>query len=637
MLSKLPLPLLVALQFILLGIGLFVTLPEGWSYLSAAVPPRASLILAHVLVLILVAWHLHRSRRQQVDRLTALNDQLAQALKRAEDVLECSSDLVWEVDMAGNFTMISDHNQVEGAPAGLTVDDLVALDPVTPREVWAQLRAGIARGEPFRDFQYSLPRSDGSIAHFMVNGVPIRDATGTLTGFRGTTRDRTVEVEALKALNFQALHDTLTGLPNRRSLARTLETMSAAASGRAAVLLLDLDGFKTVNDLHGHGAGDQLLRLVAARLGAGLRRHDVAARLGGDEFALILMEVEPEQAQEVARRLVKSIAAPYALEEAAHIRIGVSIGIALVPAHGREAEVLLRCADRALYQAKEAGGGAVQVYGAGEPAVQAVPAAAPIPALRDLRNLTALPGELQQALAQGELSLHFQPILRCADGQVSGVEALLRWNSPTRGAVPPAVFIPVAEESGLIVPIGAWVLRQACRAAAEAGGRWRLAVNISPVQFGQPELVPLVAGILRDTGLPPERLMLELTEELPLCRFPAAGEKMRKLRAMGIGVALDDFGAGYANLESLRDFRFDLLKVDRCVLALPAAQREAVLAALLATARAFATPVVVEGLEREEDWALVRRLGGEHAQGYHLGRPQPELAAALACLPQGVA
>ncbi|WP_083747301.1 putative bifunctional diguanylate cyclase/phosphodiesterase [Teichococcus deserti] len=629
-LRELSVPVLILLQGVLVLGGLGLAWPAaGDSWGEAA--RQIWLLLAQAGLLGLLAWRLRASRHAQVERLTALNLQLNQALKRAQDVVECSNDLVWEVDASGRFTIVSDHNGVEGVKIGDSVADLAAKDPVTPPEIWVKQIASNAAGEPFRDFRYSLRRADGSIAHFLVNGVPIHGADGTVIGFRGASRDRTVEIEALQALNYQALHDTLTGLPNRRSLTRRLDPATRLEGERAAVLLLDLDGFKTVNDVQGHAAGDALLCLVAGRLNAALRPGDIASRLGGDEFALVLAGADAGEAMALAQSLVQALVAPYALEDGTPLRIGVSIGIALLPEHGQGADALLRCADLALYAAKHGGGSGARLYGPPSQAgLPPPPSPAAPPVLQQLRGLATLPAELQQAIAENALALVYQPIRRCADGSVAAIETLLRWHSPGRGPVAADVFIPVAEETGLIVPIGAWVLRQACGAAARAGGSWRLSVNISPVQFSQPELVPLVAGILRDTGLPAERLMLELTEQMLLSRFPSAAEKVRKLRAMGVSLALDDFGAGFANLAALRDIRFDLLKLDRSVLRLTAAQRGPVLASLLQIARAFDLPSVVEGVEQSEDWALARQLGSDYAQGYLLGRPQHDLGEALA-------
>ena len=627
---RITVPLLIAGQFILLGLDLLVAVLESLFERSHGpfVPPL--LIGAHIFLLMVLIRRLGQQRREQMARLRAMNRRLQQALRRAQDLTECSSDLVYETDAQGRFTFISDHNGVKrdtpGIHLGMSIAELRAMDPVTPSSIWEEQIASTLEGKPFRDFQYSVRRTDGRIAYFRVNGVPVRAESGELLGFRGTTRDRTAEVEAMQTLNFQAMHDTLTGLPNRRSIYATMDRYLDPQKGSLAVLLLDLDGFKLVNDLHGHAAGDELLRLVAARLREAVRPGDLVGRLGGDEFAAILAGGDQASAQAVGERILASLSLPFTLDGGTTARIGVSIGVALAPDHGGHPDALMRFADQALYACKHQGGGGLRLPGA--PEANKPPAReAPSPALEELRSAATLSAELRLAQERGEFSLVYQPILRCRDGSVAIMETLLRWNSRERGPVPPDVFIPAAEESGLIVPMGAWVLREACQAAARAGGSWRLAVNISPVQFQQPDLGPMIAGILHDSGLAPERLVLELTERMLIHSFSAARETMRRLRAMGVSLALDDFGVGYSNVSCLREFRFDIVKLDRSMLALPAEQRDLVLRSLLGVAQAFRLETVVEGVESAEDWALLRRIGFDGGQGYHLGRPSLSLTA----------
>lgn len=592
---------------------------------------RLAITLMHGLLLVLLIYCLHRATRRHTVRLSTLNLQLKTALRRAQDIIECSSDLVWETDASGCFTFVSDHNQImhhitqPRVMVGTFVRDLAASDPLTPRAAWVQQMAENAMGLPMRDFCFSLPMTDGGVAHFRVNAVPIWADDRTLLGFRGTTRDRTAEIEALQSLHFQALHDPLTGLPNRRSLQLALDQVVVARERQAAVLLLDLDGFKTVNDIHGHAAGDELLRLFAERLSTSVRPIDTLARLGGDEFGVIVPDLGEARVMEMSRRLVSTLSLPYLLRDHTQVRVGVSIGVVRIPDHGIDPDMLLRCADQTLYDVKHSGGNAVRAY---RPRADAeAGAVTAMTALEELRSLTALPGELQNALLQNELWLAYQPIRRCSDGSIVSMEALLRWTSPTRGCIAPDSFIPIAEESGLIVPIGAWVLREAAAAAVRAGGEWTISVNLSPAQFSQPDLALMIAATLRDTGLPAERLVLELTEQMPMSKYPAARETMRKLRSLGVSLALDDFGSGFSNIACLQDYRFDLLKLDRSILALDPAQRETVLAAVLDIARTFGMQTVVEGVEQPEDWEMLRRLGSDLVQGYLLGRPQADLSA----------
>ncbi|MGI4798658.1 MAG: diguanylate cyclase domain-containing protein [Janthinobacterium lividum] len=418
------------IAFLVVGLGC-----EIWERQQRQPTALGDLVLALIagcaLLLVMLTWHLAAARRQHDAHAAVLNKQLNRALKKAEDLTECSSDLVWEIDASGRFTFVSDHNGVMGESWGLRVGMLVTeladLDPVTPRESWTRQVESNMRGEPFRDFHYSLRRSNGTIVYFCVNGIPIRSEAGELIGFRGTTRDRTTEIEALHTLNHQVLHDTLTGLPNRRYLLNSLDGGTASPGAQIAVLLLDLDGFKTINDVHGHGVGDQLLRLVTGRLQATIRPVDFACRLGGDEFVIVLFEMGADDAAFIAQRMIDALTIPF-LIEAKSIRVGVSIGIALAPNHGPASSLMLRFADQALYEVKRSGGSGLRLYR--EPGVTDLFVTAPVgpthgPVVQELRDLASIPGELECALARNELSLTFQPICCRADGSVAGAEALL--------------------------------------------------------------------------------------------------------------------------------------------------------------------------------------------------------------------
>lgn len=356
---KLAVPLLILMQLLLLVGALADALLH-----ESPQQRHLLIILSHGLLMMLTIWALQRSSGRESRTQANLNRQLQVALRRAQDLIEASTNLVWEIDVDGRFTFVSDHHGimtgVEGVriATGAYVADVAAADPVTPAEVWRQQIAENAAGLAMRDFRYSLRKCDGSIAHFRVNGVPIRSDDGTLTGFRGTTRDETVEIQALDTLNYQALHDWLTGLPNRRALHLALDRAVAGPTSHSAVLLLDLDGFKMINDLHGHAAGDMLLQLVAKRLAASTRDTDTAARLGGDEFGIVIMDVDETQAAETVRRLITTLSQPYLLDERVIVTIGISIGIAHIPGHGTDPDMLLRHADRMLYQMKHTGGGA---------------------------------------------------------------------------------------------------------------------------------------------------------------------------------------------------------------------------------------------------------------------------------------
>ncbi|MGI3777899.1 MAG: EAL domain-containing protein, partial [Janthinobacterium lividum] len=349
-----------------------------------------------------------------------------------------------------------------------------------------------------------------------------------------------------------AHHDALTGLPNRLMLDERLSEALAEARHRGhgvAVLYLDLDRFKPVNDLLGHAAGDRLLVEVAARLSAMLGAEDTLARLGGDEFAVVLAVCDgPEAGARLAQRIVDALSRPFDME-GRQASVGGSVGVALSPRDGTDGVTLLRLADIAMYRAKEEGRGAFRMF-----------EAAMDEQLRDRRTLEA---DLRRAIAAGELEVHYQPIVGCADGVVLGFEALVRWNHPGRGRIAPGDFIPLAEECGLIVPLGLWVLETACREAAGWALPLRVAVNVSPAQFHHQELSRQVAGILAASGLAPARLEIEVTEGLLIDNPHRALSILSEIKAGGVRISLDDFGTGYSSLSYLQRFPFDKIKIDR--------------------------------------------------------------------------
>ena len=409
----------------------------------------------------------------------------------------------------------------------------------------------------------------------------------------------------------RALTDTLTGLPNR-DLFRDRLTAALARARRGApapaVLLLDFDQFKVLNDSLGHHAGDALLRAIAPRLRGALRATDTVARLGGDEFVVLADAAGDEDtALELAERLEAAIAAPVEIGEAT-LHTSASIGVALAT-RVSDADSLLRDADAAMYAAKRRGRGRVEVFGA---------------PLRDeaLRRLE-LEQDLRRAVDKGELHLEYQPVRDLAGGPVFGCEALLRWTHPVHGAVSPAEFIAVAEESGQILSIGRWALRTACAEAAGWPGDACVGVNLSARQLTDPDLRRHVTEALRDAGLPPERLVLEITESVLVEHDEGPLEVLAELRAMGVLISLDDFGTGYSSLSYLRRIPLDSVKFDRAFVSdlgkEPSAA--ALIEAVVRMAHALGLRVVAEGIETAEQQQALRRLGADLAQGWHLGRP----------------
>jgi diguanylate cyclase (GGDEF)-like protein len=420
------------------------------------------------------------------------------------------------------------------------------------------------------------------------------------------------------ALAYQATHDDLTGLANRALLQDRITRALAAAQQQGtqvAVLLLDLDRFKTVNDSLGHNSGDRLLSSVAARLQAVLRQTDTLARLGGDEFVIVLPGLTGREAVvRVCEKVLDTVAQPVTIDQH-QVWTGASVGIALHPQDGACHEELLRNADAAMYLAKAAGGSGYRFY---QPEMNA----------SAMQRLEVEAG-LRQALERGELAVHYQPKVCTKGERIVGVEALVRWNHPLRGLVSPNEFIPVAEDTGLIVPLGAWVLEQACSQLAlwhrQGHTQLTMAVNLSPIQFCQPGLAAEVEAIITRTGVPAAAVELELTERMVMEDPEAAARTLAHLRRIGIRTALDDFGTGHSNLSSLRRFQIDALKIDRSFIDLAPvnADDDAIARAIVALARSLGLSVVAEGVETQAQWDYVRAIGCDQGQGYLFAQALP--------------
>ncbi|GGK36644.1 putative bifunctional diguanylate cyclase/phosphodiesterase [Salinarimonas ramus] len=410
-----------------------------------------------------------------------------------------------------------------------------------------------------------------------------------------------------------AVSDPLSGLPNRLLFAQRLDQELARVTRTGeglAVMFLDLDRFKEVNDAFGHQAGDELIKLVARRLMTHLRGTDVLARFGGDEFAIIQPGLKSaEGAEALARRILDAISEPFEIEHSA-VTIGVSIGIALAPEDALDRETLMRLADTALYQAKNDGRNRHSFF---ERRMDE--------AIR-MRKLVA--DDLRDAITGDGLELHYQPIFAADRDEVVALEALVRWRHPEKGLIPPDRFVAMAEQSGLILPLGDWVLRRACNDARRWPGL-RVAVNVSPIQFRQRDYVETVGRILEETGFDPTRLELELTEGVVVEDADAAEAAMMRLRAKGVNLALDDFGTGYSSLIYLRRFAFDKIKIDRSFLeSMEATGESAILVhSIVHLGRALGLTVTAEGVETREQQRFLQALGCHQLQGYLLARPMP--------------
>ena len=429
-------------------------------------------------------------------------------------------------------------------------------------------------------------------------------------------RDISERKKAAEQLEYLAHHDPLTGLANRSLLRERISAAIALAekSGESlALLLLDLDRFKAVNDLHGHPIGDQVLVRVAARLRAAARGAEIIARLGGDEFVILLTAeagAEAARAAEVAQRVIASLTEPFEVG-ASFLQINTSIGVSLYPQHGADADELLKNADTALYSAKRAGRGTQRMF---DPAMDA-----------ELRRRRHLEQDLRLAIRRRTLDIHFQPLFKNDGKTLAGFEALARWRHPAFGPISPADFIPLAEESGLIVPLGRLVLDIACAEAASWSQPHRIAVNISPAQLRAGNLVATVTEVLARTGLPPSRLELEVTESLLIEDTEATLATLSALKALGLRIVLDDFGTGYSSLSYLRRFPFDKLKIDRSFIQALGENDEAmaIVRAIVALADSLTLDVTAEGVETETQLRLLQEESNAEMQGYLLGRPAP--------------
>ncbi|WP_348629360.1 EAL domain-containing protein [Methylobacterium sp. 17Sr1-1] len=507
--------------------------------------------------------------------------------------------------------LLFEHNPVPMWLSGedgavLAVNDAATGHYGFPREDFLSLSAGDLLAPEASGSSQRHRRRDGSLIDVEVfsGEIPFEGRSATLTACVDVTEQRRAE----RRIAHMALHDALTGLPNRVLFHQRLA--EAAASGTSlGLLMLDLDHFKLVNDTLGHPAGDALLREVAERLRACLGPDGLVARLGGDEFA-ILKDAGREALLALADRIIAALGRSFALE-GQDVAIGVSIGIALAPEHGDDPDGLLRKADTALYAAKADGRRTRRLF---EPAMDAA-----------LQGRRALERDLRAAVAAGALEVHYQPLVAAGSLAVTGCEALLRWRHPERGFVPPGEFIPVAEETGLIAPLGEWVLHQACREAAGWPEGVRVAVNLSPAQFRTPDLVGTVARALSESRLDPARLELEITEQVLLEETEANLAVLHRLRGLGLRIAIDDFGTGYASLSYLRAFPFDEIKIDRSFTA--ALGREAAAAAIvqavIGLGASLGITTLAEGVETEAQLAALRRSGCGEVQGFLFSRPVP--------------
>ncbi len=577
------------------------------------------------------------STRIEVDSVDELGE-TAQAFNSLLDALEDgehfrslvrnASDVITVVDSAGTITYQTPSvGWVLGyPPATLLGSDVRALlHPGDAATFAAHLRDAVDGRPPAASVASRMRHRNGS---WRWTETVLNDLLGdpAVAGIVLTTRDVSDRRELEEKLREQAYHDALTGLPNRvmfMERLRAAEELERTTGTPLAVLFLDLDNLKTINDDLGHEGGDRLLQTVAARMSGCLRADDTLARLSGDEFAVLLVGGPGDQtavtAEGMAERILASLRRPITIAERS-CTAGLSIGIATSATCAASGMPLLRAADVAMYVAKTTGKGRYAVF---QPSHHT--------AVVDREQLRA---DLHRALGSGQFVLHYQPIVELTGGQVTGFEALVRWQHPERGLVPPAEFIPLAEETGLIVPIGRWILHEVCRQAAawqrsDPGSRTRVSVNVSVRQFQHPDLVGHLRSALEESGLDAGLLCLEITESLFVEDAASTSTKLLEVKALGVRLALDDFGTGYSSLSYLRRFPIDVLKIDKAFVEgiASSSQDRAVVGAIVALGKTLELTVVAEGIESAGELEALRALGVDHGQGYHLGRPAPAAGA----------
>ena len=461
-------------------------------------------------------------------------------------------------------------------------------------------------------------RKDGSMYWNELNISPVRNDAGAVTHYIGVHSDITDAKTHQDELARQANHDSLTGLPNRNLLRDRIDHTCARTQRYgdfAAVAFLDLDNFKVVNDSLGHSLGDHLLRAVAARLESSLRAMDTVARMGGDEFVLVLSDQKSEQSVSgELQRIVELFSQPFAVD-GRDVFITASIGVALYPQDARDPESLMKSAELAMYRAKESGRNTYQLY--------------TVEMQTRVTERLALESRLRRALERGEFSLHYQPQVDLRSNRIFGCEALIRWTQAELGMITPAKFVPLAEETGLIVPIGEWVLRTACRQCKiwqDAGlPAVTVAVNISARQFREKKLLQLVAAILAETGLAPSLLELEVTESVIMHDAQHVIADLQAFRDMGVSLSVDDFGTGYSSLSYLKRFPVDRLKIDQSFVRdlSTDADDAAIAQAIITLGHTMNLRVIAEGVETPEQLAFLRRNQCDEMQGYLLGKPMP--------------
>ncbi|MDP3897975.1 MAG: EAL domain-containing protein, partial [Mesorhizobium sp.] len=563
-----------------------------------------------------------RSLRYAVER-KAMEAALFEQRERAQVTLNCISDAVASSDADGRISFLNRGAETMSGwtmaeALGRPIEEVLQIQDATTHEPVANpmLRA-MARDEPGKlGPNCILVRRDGSETEIEDSVAPIHNSEGKTTGAVIVLRDVGPTRAMAQQMAHSAQHDYLTGLPNRMLLNdRVANAISIAPrhKKKVAVLFLDLDGFKHINDSLGHPIGDKLLQSVGRRLVDCVRLSDTVSRQGGDEFVVLLSEIDsPEDAALTARRMLDAVAQTHSIDPH-ELHVTTSIGVSIYPDDGPDAETLIKNADTAMYQAKENGRQSFQFF---KPAMN----------VRAVER-QSIEASLREALDRGEFTLHYQPKVSLNTGAITGAEALIRWTHPTQGPVSPNMFVPVAEDTGLILQIGAWVLREACtqaKAWLDAGlPPITMAVNVSAMEFRDERFTEGLFELLAETGFDPNSLELELTENVLMRHAESTAAVLRTLRDRGIHIALDDFGTGYSSLGQLRKFPVDALKIDQSFVRQLSTPEEdtAIVTAVIGMARNLNLRVVAEGVETQEQLMFLQDHLCDEAQGYYFSRP----------------
>lgn len=556
--------------------------------------------------------------RLRNDLALAEQREVVNLMLRQEDTAK--SDWLWQIDAR---KCIVDPSQRFAAATSMDVAQLHGLPllNILAGPNWREERLGeevsallkkMQAGRTFSDFMIPVTLGD-DLRWWKISGTPRLSANRHVMGYRGVIADVTDREAIERRIHHMAHFDTLTGLPNRaytNDLLRDRISKASANSRYCAFLMIDLDRFKAINDTSGHPVGDKLLAQVAERLNALRKADDKCGRLGGDEFAMIIADSQSSDGLDLrAREIIMSLSAPYTVDDQV-LHIGASVGSAIYPKDGGSASALLRKADLALYRAKGSGRGTHSPY---EPAL-----------LQKAEERRSIESALRDALENGELHLAYQPVITVATGKTAGFEALLRWTNPELGDVSPEKFIPIAEETRLIDPIGEWVFREACNEAASWPEQYRLAINLSSGQLRNPRLSTAIISALSRSGIAPNRLELETTEAILGNDSEQAVKTFEQLRSLGVTMALDNFGSGYSTLGFIGRTSFNSIKIDkRFIRDAQGGSKSsiAIIRAVIAMADSLGIATIAEGIENEEQYAIAERLGCAQVQGYFLDRP----------------